>query len=409
MKTGVSMKARLSRVAAAAALALAAASGAQAQVSNDVVKVGLLVDMSGLYSDLSGPGSVVAAKLAIDDFGGKVLGKPVELVYADSQNKADVASTKAREWFDTGNVDAILDLVPTNVALAVMEIAAQKNKIAVVVGSASTPITNESCKPTSVHWMYDTYSSSVGVGRALAKTGGDSWFFITADYAFGKALEKDVTEVVSATGGKIVGSVKHPLNSADFASLLMQAQTSKAKVVGLANAGSDAVNAVKQAGEFGLTKNQIVAPLLLFINDIHALGLEAAQGMYLTEGFYWDRDEKTRAWSKRFFEKHKRMPTRVQAGVYSAVTHYLKSVQAAGTDATDPVMKKMKETTVSDVVIPSGKIRDDGRLVHDMLLLQVKKPSESKTPWDYYHVKAVIPGEQAFKPLAQSTCPLVKK
>ena len=347
--------------------------------------------------------------MAIDDFGGKVLGKPVELVSSDSLNKADVASSKAREWFDTGHVDAILDLVPTNAALAVMEIAAQKNKIAVVVGSASTPITNEKCTPTSVHWMYDTYSSSVGVGRALTKQGNDSWFFITADYAFGKALEKDVTDVVTAAGGKVVGSVKHPLNMPDFSALLLRAQGSKAKVIGLANAGGDAVNAVKQAGEFGLTKNQIVAPLLLFINDIHSLGLPIAQGMYLTEGFYWDYNEKTRAWSKRFFENHKRMPTMVQAGVYSAVTHYLKSVQAAGTDATDAVMKKMKDTPVNDVAITNGKIRDDGRLVHDMLLLQVKKPGESKAPWDYYHVKDVIPGEQAFKPLAQSACPLVKK
>ena len=403
------MKSSLWQLGVASAFALAVSAGAQAQVSNDVVKIGLLIDMSGTYSDLSGPGSVIAARMAIEDFGGTVLGKPVELVSSDSQNKADVASARAREWFDTGNVDAILDLVPTNVALAVMDLAAQKNKIAVVVGSASTPITNENCTRTSVHWMYDTYSSSVGTGSALAKQGSDTWFFITADYAFGKALERDVTEVVTAARGRVVGSVKHPLNTTDFGSPLLQAQSSKAKVVGLANAGSDAVNAIKQAGEFGLTKTQIVAPLLLFINDIHSLGLQTAQGMYVTEGFYWDRDEKTRAWSKRFFEKHKRMPTMVHAGVYSATTHYLKSVQAAATDATEAVMKKMKETTVSDVVIPAGKIRDDGRLVHDMLLLQVKKPSESSGPWDYYHVRAVIPGEQAFKPLAQSACPLVKK
>ena len=403
------MKSRLCAAATAIALAISIASGAQARVSADVVKIGLLIDMSGSYSDLSGPGSVVAGRMAVEDFGGKVLGKPIELVFADSQNKAEVASTKAREWFDTGNVDAILDLVPTNVALAVMDIAAQKNKIAVVVGSASTPITNEKCTPTSIHWMYDTYSSSIGVGRALAKKGNDSWFFITADYAFGKALEKDVSEVVTATGGKVVGAVRHPLNASDFSSLLLQAQSSKAKVVGLANAGGDAVNAIKQASEFGLTKNQIVAPLLLFISDIHSLGLPAAQGLFLTEGFYWDYNEQTRAWSKRFFEKHKRMPTMAQAGVYSAVTHYLKSVQAAGTDATDAVIRKMRDTPVRDVVIPNGKIRDDGRLVHDMLLVQVKKPSEAKGPWDYYHVRDVIPGDQAFKPLAQSTCPLLKK
>lgn len=403
------MNTRIPALSVAASLALSLASIAHAQVSADVVKVGLLIDMSGSYSDLAGPGSVVAGRMAVEDFGGKVLGKPIELVVADSQNKADIASTKAREWFDTGNVDAILDLVPTNVALAVMDVAAQKNKIAVVVGSASTPITNEKCTPTSMHWMYDTYSSSIGVGRALAKKGNDSWFFITADYAFGKALEKDVSDVVTASGGKVVGAVRHPLNTQDFSSVLLQAQSSKAKVVGLANAGGDAVNAIKQASEFGLTRNQIVAPLLLFISDVHSLGLPASQGLFLTEGFYWDQNEQTRAWSKRFFEKHKRMPTMAQAGVYSAVTHYLKSVKAAGTDSTDAVLKKMRETPVHDVVIPNGKIREDGRLVHDMLLLQVKKPGESKAPWDYYHVRDVIPGDQAFKPLSQSTCPLVKK
>jgi branched-chain amino acid transport system substrate-binding protein len=403
------MNTRRSATAAFVALALASALPAQAQVSADVVKVGLLIDMSGSYSDLAGPGSVIAGRMAIEDFGGKVLGKPIELVVADSQNKADIASTKAREWFDTGNVDAVLDLVPTNVALAVMEVAAQKNKIAVVVGSASTPITNEKCTATSMHWMYDTYSSSIGVGRALAKKGNDTWFFVTADYAFGKALEKDVSDVVAAAGGKVVGAVRHPLNAQDFSSVLLQAQGSKAKVVGLANAGGDAVNAIKQASEFGLTRNQIVAPLLLFISDVHSLGLPAAQGLFLTEGFYWDRNEQTRAWSRRFFEKHKRMPTMAQAGVYSAVTHYLKSVKAAGTDGTDAVLRKMRDTPVQDVVIPNGKIREDGRLVHDMLLLQVKKPAESKAPWDYYHVRDVIPADQAFRPLAQSACPLVKK
>jgi branched-chain amino acid transport system substrate-binding protein len=258
--------------------------------------------------------------------------------------------------------------------------------------------------------MYDTYSSSVGTGRALVKQGGDTWFFLTADYAFGKALEKDVSDVVLAGGGKVLGSVRHPLNTSDFSSFLLQAQASKAKVIGLANAGGDAVNAVKSAGEFGITaKGQIVAPLLLFINDIHSLGLQVAQGMYLTEGFYWDYEDQTRAWSRRFFEKQKTMPTMAQAGIYSAVTHYLKAVKAAGTDETGAVMKKMREMPVNDVIIPNGKIREDGRLVHDMLLLQVKKPSESKGPWDYYHVRAVIPADQAFRPLSQSTCPLVKK
>jgi branched-chain amino acid transport system substrate-binding protein len=404
------VKTGLSVLVSTVALSIGSALTAHAQVSGDVVKIGLLPDMSGLYSDLSGMGTVVAAKMAVEDFGGKVLGKPIELVYADSQNKPDLASAKAREWFDKDNVDAILDLVPTSVALAVMDLANQKNKITMVVSSASTPITNEKCTATNVHWMYDTYSSSVGTGRALLKQGGDSWFFVTADYAFGKALEKDVSDVVTAGGGKVIGSVKHPLNTADFSSFVLQAEASKAKVVGLANAGGDAVNAVKQAGEFGLTlKGQILAPLLLFISDVHSLGLQLAQGMYLTEGFYWDYNNQTRAWSKRFYEKQKRMPTMAQAGIYSAVTHYLKAVKAAGTDETVAVMKKMKEMLVNDVIIADGKIREDGRLVHDMLLLQVKKPGESKGPWDYYHVKAVIPGDQAFKPLSQSTCPLVRK
>jgi branched-chain amino acid transport system substrate-binding protein len=398
---------KLTRIAAGLALGVSMAS--HAQISGDVVKIGMIVDMGGLYADLSGPGSVIAGKMAVEDFGGKVLGKPIELLSADSQNKADIASTKAREWFDSAGVDAILDVVPTNAALSVMAVAAEKNKIVAVVGSASTPITNEKCTATSIHWMYDTYSSSVGVGKALVGQGNDSWFFITADYAFGKALQDDVSTVVNGANGKVLGSVKHPLNASDFSSFLLQAQQSKAKVVALANAGSDAVNAIKQASEFGLTQKQLVAPLLLMISEVHSLGLKAAQGLFLAEGFYWDQNDQTRAFSRRFFERHKRMPTMAQAGVYSAVTHYLKSVQAAGTDATAPVIKKMRETPVSDVVIPNGRIREDGRLVHDMLLVQVKKPSESKGPWDYYNVKGVIPADQAFKPLSQSTCPLVKK
>jgi branched-chain amino acid transport system substrate-binding protein len=399
-----------SALVSAAVLSMGSALTAHAQVNADVVKIGLLPDLSGLYSDLSGPGSVIAAQMAVEDFGKTVLGKPIELVHADSQNKPDIASAKARQWFENENVDAILDLVPTSVALAVMELASQKNKITMVVSSASTPITNEKCTATNVHWMYDTYSSSVGTGQALLKQGGDSWFFITADYAFGKALENDVADVVTGGGGKVLGSVRHPLNTSDFSSFLLQAQSSKAKVIGLANAGGDAVTAVKQAGEYEITASgQIVAPLLMFISDIHSIGLKHAQGMYLTEGFYWDYNDQTRAWSKRFFERHKKMPTMAQAGMYSAVTHYLKAVKAAGTDETTAVMKKIREMPVNDVIIPSGNIREDGRLVHDMLLLQVKKPSESKGPWDYYHVKAVIPGDQAFKPLSQSACPLVKK
>ena len=401
---------KLTQMSLAAAMLTAVTAGATAQVSNDTVKIGVLTDLSGLYSDLSGQGSIVAARMAIEDFGKTVLGKPVELVSADSHNKADVAANKAREWIDQQNVDVLMDLVPTNAALAVMDIAQQKNKLAIVVGSASSVISNEKCTSTSVHWMYDTYSSSVGTGKALLKRGGDSWYFLTADYAFGKSLEKDVSDVVVAGGGKVLGAARHPLNSNDFSSYLMQAQASKAKVVGLANAGGDAVNAVKQAGEFGIAaKGMVVAPLLMFISDVHAIGLKYAQDMYLTEGFYWDYNDGTRAWSKRFFAIQKKMPTMAQAGMYSAVTHYLKAVKAAGTDDTAAVMKKMRELPVNDVIIPKGTLRADGRMVHDMLLLQVKKPAESKSPWDYYKVVDVIPGNEAFRPLAQSGCPLVKK
>ncbi|MGZ9712483.1 ABC transporter substrate-binding protein [Glaciimonas sp. GNP009] len=404
------MKTTIKKLTLAAVLLGASITSAFAQISNNVVKIGVLTDLSGLYSDLSGQGSIVAAKMAIADFGGTVLGKPIELISADSQNKADVAALKAREWIDEQNVDVLMDLVPTNVALAVLDVAQKKNKIAIVVGSASSTITNEKCTSTGIHWMYDTYSSSVGTGKALVKRGADSWFFLTADYAFGKSLEKDVSDVVIAGGGKVLGSVRHPLNSRDFSSFLLQAQSSKAKVVGLANAGGDTVNSVKQATEFGIAaKGQIVAPLLMFISDVHAMGLNIAQGMYLTEGFYWDYNKDSRAWSKRFFDVQKRMPTMAQAGMYSAVMHYLKSVKAAGTDETTAVLKKMHELPIADVVIPKGTLREDGRVVHDMLLLQVKKPAESKTPWDYYNVVGVVPGNEAFRPLSQSSCPLLKK
>ncbi|MBP1202093.1 branched-chain amino acid transport system substrate-binding protein [Duganella sp. 1411] len=401
---------KLTQLSLAAAMLTAVMAGATAQVSNDAVKIGVITDLSGLYSDLSGQGSIAAARMAIEDFGKTVLGKPIELLTADSHNKADVAASRAREWIDQQHVDVLMDLVPTNAALAVMDIAAQKNKLAIVVGSASSVISNEKCTATSVHWMYDTYSSSVGTGKALLKRGGDSWYFLTADYAFGKSLEKDVSDVVTAAGGKVLGAARHPLNSNDFSSFLMQAQASKAKVIGLANAGGDAVNAVKQAGEFGIaTKGVVVAPLLMFISDVHAIGLKYAQDMYLTEGFYWDYNDGTRAWSRRFFAIQKKMPTMAQAGMYSAVTHYLKAVKAAGTDDTAAVMTKMRELPVNDVIIPKGTLRADGRMVHDMLLLQVKKPAESKSPWDYYRVVDVIPANEAFRPLAQSGCALVKK
>jgi branched-chain amino acid transport system substrate-binding protein len=409
------MKRKLSTSLVCAALAgFAGLAQAQAKISDDVVKIGVLTDLSGIYSDLSGPGSVLAARMAIEDFAkdGKVLGKPIELVSADTQNKPDVASTQARRWWDQEKVDAIVDVVATNVALAILELGKQKNKITLMSGPASLPITNENCTATNVHWMYDTYALSVGTGNALVKQGGKSWFFITADYAFGANLEKDTTAVVLANGGKVLGTIKHPFpnSSGDFSSFLLKAQASKAEVIALANAGGDVINTVKQAAEFGITSGgQKLAPLLMFLTDIHSLGLKAAQGMYLTEGFYWDQDDAARAWSQRFFERHKRMPTMIQAGVYSAVLNYLRAIQAARSDETATVMTQLKSMPIEDPVIRKGKIREDGRLVHDMLLLQVKKPSESKAPWDYYHVRAWIPGDEAFQPLSMSRCPLVKK
>lgn len=407
------MNRKLKTVAWAIAL-LAGTSGAAntafAQVSDDVVKIGIITDMSGMYSDLSGPGSVIAAKMAIEDFGKTVLGKPIELLVTDSLNKADVAASKAREWIDRDKVDALMDLVPTSVALSVIDVAKQKNKLAIVVGSGSGSITNEKCTDISAHWMYDTYSVSVGTGKAMMQRGNNSWYFLTADYAFGKALEKDVTDVVNANGGKVLGTARHPINSSDFSSFLLQAQASKAKVIALANAGGDSVNAAKQAGEFGLsTQGQIVVPLMLMISEVHSIGLKLAQGMYLTEAFYWDYNDQTRAWSKRFFEQHKKMPTSGHAGMYSAVTHYLKAIKAAGTDDTTAVMKTMREMPISDPLMPKGTLRKDGRVVHDMLLVQIKKPEESKGAWDYYKVLNTIPGEAAFRPLENSDCSLVKK
>lgn len=400
-------------IAALAAAALCAATTtAQAQpekISDGIVKIGMLTDMTGVYADIVGPGAVIAAKMAIADFGGKVLGKPIELVVADTQNKADITAAKAREWFDTQKVDMLGDVAATAPALAALQVAKQKNKIALFPSAASSRLSNEDCSPISVHWTYDTYALAAGTGRGVVKSGGDSWFFLTADYAFGTNLEKDTTEVIKAEGGKVIGSVRHPLNASDFSSFLLQAQSSKAKIIGLANAGGDMINSIKAANEFGITKNQKLAALLVFINDIHSMGLPVAQGMLLTEAFYWDSNEETRKWSRRFFEQHKRMPNMAQAGVYSGITHYLKAVAATGTDDTTTVMAKMRATPVNDFMTKGGKIRDDGRLIRDMYVYEVKKPSESNYPWDYYRLKATIPAEQAFIPLAKSVCPLVKK
>jgi branched-chain amino acid transport system substrate-binding protein len=382
------------------------------KLSDGVVKIGVLTDLSGLYSDLSGAGAVLAVKMAIDDFKAMEKGKafPIELVSADHQNKGDVASNKAREWFERDQVDMITDLVTTSTALAVMPVAKEKNRITIVNGAASTPITgSKQCTDTNVHYTYDTYALANGTGKAVVKQGGDTWFFLTADYAFGHALEKDTTATVLANGGKVLGSVRHPFPATDLSSFLLKAQSSGAKVIGLANAGTDTTNSIKQAAEFGITPKQSLAGLLMFITDVHSLGLKATQGMYLTEGFYWDFNDETRAWSKRFFELHKRMPTMVQAGDYSSTMHYLKAVKAAGTDEAGAVMKKMKEMPINDFFAKNGRIRADGRHVHDFYLLQVKKPEESKYPWDYYHVRQVIPANDAVMPVAQSECPLLKK
>jgi branched-chain amino acid transport system substrate-binding protein len=397
----------------ACALALAA-TAAQAQpaekVSDGVVKIGLLLDMSSLYADITGQGSVTAARMAIEDYGGKVLGKPVEVIFADHQNKPDIAASLAREWFDTQKVDAILDVAASATALAAVEIAKGKNKIVVMSGPGAARLTNEACSPISVHYAYDTYSLAHTTGGATVKQGGDTWFFLTADYAFGHELERDASAVVTESGGKVVGSVRAPLNNPDFSSFLLQAQSSKAKVIGLANAGGDTTNAIKQAAEFGIVKGgQKLAGLLVYINDVHSLGLERAQGMLLTEGFYWDLNDETRAWSKRFFDKQSKMPNMSQAGLYSSVMHYLKAVEVAGTDETGPVMAKMRELPINDVFAKNGRIREDGRMVHDMYLFEVKTPAESKGPWDYYKLVATVPGEEAFQPLSKSRCPLVKK
>lgn len=403
------------RAAGVLAVATALACGtAQAQpraaISDDVVKLGMLLDMSGLYADVTGRGSATAAQMAIDDFGGKVLGKKIELVVVDHQNKADIAANKAREWYDTGNVDAILDVAASAPALAVLEVAKQKNRIVVFSGPGTERITNDLCTPVSVHYAYDTYALANTTARATVQRGGKSWFFLTADYAFGHTLQDSATAVINETGGKVVGAARHPIGASDFASYLLQAQASKAQIVGLANAGGDAINAIKAASEFGLTRNnaQRMAGLLLYVNDIHALGLKTTAGLLLTEGFYWDMNDATRAWSRRYFEKLKKMPNMSQAGAYSSVMHYLKAVQAAGTDETTAVMKQMKAMPINDFFAKNGRIREDGRMIHDMYLFEVKTPAESKYPWDYYKVVATVPGEQAFMPVSKSKCPLLR-
>jgi branched-chain amino acid transport system substrate-binding protein len=382
---------------------------AQAQTKSEAAKIGVLADMSSLYADLGGPGATVAAQMAVDDFGGSVLGQKVEVVSADHQNKPDVGASIARQWFDQQGVTMITDLTTSSVALAVQEVAREKNKVLMITTGASSDLTGKACAPTSIHWTYDTVSLANGTGAAVVKAGGDTWFFITADYAFGHALQKDTAAVVEANGGKVLGSVNVPLNNADFSSFLLQAQASKAKIVGLANAGGDTINSIKQAAEFGLVAGgQKLAGLLVFITDVHSLGLQTAQGLQLTESFYWDQDDQTRAWSKKFFDKTGKEPSSVQAGTYSATSRYLQAVKAAGTTDGPTVTKELKSKPVNDFVIHNGHIQEDGSLVHDMYLYEVKKPSDSKGPWDLYKVVATIPGEQAFKRPRGNECPLVK-
>jgi branched-chain amino acid transport system substrate-binding protein len=402
------MKWRLSIRAVGLMLALVGA--ARAGISDGVVKIGVLTDMAGAYSDLSGQGSVEAVRMAVDDFIAQE--KPsfkVEVVYADHQNKGDIAANKARQWFEQDHVDVVTDVVTTSAALAVMKIAKEKNRLVLVSGAGSTRITNEDCNDVTVHWSYDTYALAHGTAKAVVQQGGKSWFFLTADYAFGYSLEKDASDVVAANGGTVVGSVRHPFPGTDFSSFLLKAQASDAQVIGLANAGTDTTNSIKQAVEFGITPKQTLAALLMFIPDVHSLGLRTAQGMYLTEGFYWDLNDETRAWSERFLKKLKRMPATGQAGVYSATMHYLKAVRAADSDDAQQVMAQMKKTPVSDFFAKNGRIRDDGRMVHDMYLFQVKKPSESQGPWDYYKLIATIPADEAFQPLSASRCPLINQ
>jgi branched-chain amino acid transport system substrate-binding protein len=390
--------------------ALLAAGPAAAQVSDDVVKLGVLNDQSGLYADITGQGSVIAARMAVEDAGGKVLGKPVEVIFGDHQNKPDVGSSIVNRWIDAEQVDTIVDVPTSSVGLAVQQITKTKKRIFLMSGPASSDLTGKACSPYGFHWTYDTYMLANGTGNALVKAGGDTWFFLTSDYAFGHALERDTGAAVKAAGGKVLGAVRHPLNTSDFSSFLLQAQASKAKVIGLANAGGDTINSIKQAAEFGIVSGgQRLAGLLVFVTDVHALGLKTAQGLVVTESFYWDLNDETRAFSKRFMEKSGgKPPSMVQAGVYSAVAHYLKAIKAAGTDDADKVAAKMRETKVNDFMTKDGEIRIDGRVMRNAYLFQVKKPDESKGPWDYYKLLATIKPEDAFRPLAEGGCPLVK-
>ena len=403
------MKRKLISTLVGAALAVGAGA-ASAQVSDGVIKIGVMSDMSSLYADIGGPGSTLAARMAVEDFGAAKKGMKVEIVSADHQNKADVGSSVARQWYDVDKVDAIFDVPNSAVALAINQLTREKGKAFIDSGAASSDLTGKACSPNTVHWTYDTWMLANGTGTAIVKTGGDSWFFLTSDYAFGHALERDTEAAVIKNGGKVLGKVRHPLNTQDFSSFLLQAQSSKAKVIGLANAGGDTINSVKQASEFGIVKGgQSLAGMLVFISDVHGLGLDKAQGLIFTETFYWDLNDQTRAFAKRFAAGNNgKYPTMVHAGVYAGVLHYLKAIEAIKTDDGTKVIEQMKKTPTDDPLFGKGTIRADGRKIHPAYLVEVKKPSESKGPYDYYKIRATIPAEQAFRPLAEGGCPLVK-
>ena len=400
------MKIKLSILATAAALACAGS--AQAQISGDVVKIGFITDLSGVYSDIDGQGGIEAIKMAIADFGGTVNGKKIELITADHQNKADLAGNKAREWFDQQGVDMLIAGTNSGTNLAMSKVGAEKKKLVIAVGGGTARLTNEECTPYTIHYAYDTVALAKVTGSAVVKQGGKSWFFLTADYAFGQSLESDTTRVVKANGGTVLGDVKAPLSTSDFSSFLLQAQSSKAQILGLANAGLDTVNSIKAANEFGITKTMKLAGLLMFISDVHSLGLNLTQGMYLTDSWYWDQNDETRKWSKRYFEKMKKEPTSLHAADYSAVTQYLNAVKATGTDDPDKVMAYLKKAKINDVFAKGGYVREDGSMIHPMYLMQVKSNADSKYPWDYYKVVQTISGEDAFTTKAETKCSLWK-
>lgn len=390
--------------AAGALVSITASAPAWSQINDDVVRIGVMADMSGIYSDMGGNGIVEAVKMAIADIGGTINGKKVEIVTANHTAKPDIAATKAREWFDTQGVDMIISGPSSGTSLAIAKIAAEKKKIVMVTGGVAAQLTNEECSPYTVHYLYDTVALARGTGTAMTRQGGKNWYFMTVDYAFGHSLEKETTQVVTANGGKILGSVRHPLSASDFSSFLLQAKASGADVLGLANGGGDTINSIKAASEFGISKSMKIAGLMLFITDVHSLGLKLTSGINLTEAWYWDSDEKSRKWAARFQEKMQKIPTSMQAASYSAALHYLNSVKALGSDAPDAVMAQMRKDKINDMYTQNGYIRADGRMVHDLRLMEIKSPAESKQPWDYYKQVQMIPGDQAFASKAESKC-----